>query len=95
MSETSIEIGRVVRSKAGRDKNGVYIIVEVIDRDYVMIANGADRSIDKPKKKKIKHLEPKPYIAFDIKVKLENGRKVFDGEIKKSLKSLGYELKGG
>ncbi len=96
MTEESVmEVGRVVRSKAGRDKGGIYLVIKVIDEDYVLIANGANRSIDKPKKKKVKHLQPRPDTIFYLKEKLLSGERVLDAELRKSLKSLGYDLKGG
>jgi Ribosomal protein L14E/L6E/L27E len=48
--------GQFVLSIAGRDKNRLFIITEIVDETYVMIADGMLRSINKPKKKKLKHL---------------------------------------
>lgn len=91
MMEHPWEIGSVVLAKAGRDKGKAFLIVGTLGETYVLIANGTSRSIDKPKKKKRRHLELKPHQVPDIQEKIQNGRKVFDAEIKKSLKSLGYE----
>lgn len=51
-----LTIGQFVRSKAGRDKSRVFIIVDVIDDQYVMVADGDLRRIGNPKRKKVKHL---------------------------------------
>ncbi len=51
-----LTIGQFVRSKAGRDKGRVFIIVDVIDDQYVLVADGDLRRIGNPKKKKVKHL---------------------------------------
>lgn len=48
--------GAVVKSKAGRDKFRHFVVIEVIDEEYVTIADGDLRKVDAPKKKKIKHL---------------------------------------
>lgn len=80
-----MQIGRVVLAKAGRDRGNLFVIVDVIDHEYVFIANGTNRTIDKPKKKKIKHLEPSPDVLSGIRDKILEGRKVFDAEIRKSL----------
>lgn len=48
--------GAIVRSKAGRDKFRFFVVIDVVDNDYVTIADGDLRKIDSPKKKKIKHL---------------------------------------
>jgi large subunit ribosomal protein L14e len=57
MTQGEFEVGRVVLAKAGRDKGKAFIIIQRLDDEYVLIADGAGRTIDKPKKKKIKHLK--------------------------------------
>nr|MBO2493741.1 RNA-binding protein [Clostridia bacterium] len=86
-----MDIGRVVLAKAGRDKGKHFVIVGRMDENYVLIANGKSRSIDKPKKKKIKHLEAKPHVLYNVREKILSGQKVFDAELRKSLEALGYE----
>lgn len=49
--------GQFVLSIAGRDKNRIFMVVDTIDENYVLIADGMLRSINKPKKKKLKHLK--------------------------------------
>lgn len=49
-------IGRVVYSKAGRDAKRSFIIAEVINENYVWIVDGDLRKLEKPKKKKMRHL---------------------------------------
>jgi ribosomal protein L14E/L6E/L27E len=91
MTEGEFQIGRVVLAKAGRDKGHAFIIIKRLDDDYVLIADGVGRTIDKPKKKKTKHLTPKPFLVKELKDKIEDGKQVLDADIRKSLKSLGYE----
>lgn len=50
------EIGMLAKSKAGHDKDRVYIIIEV-DEAYVYLADGVIRTIDSPKRKKRKHVQ--------------------------------------
>ena len=50
-------IGKLVCSKAGRDKGKYYIITDILeDSRYVYVVDGIYRPLEKPKKKKIKHL---------------------------------------
>ena len=49
--------GNIVLSKAGRDKGKYFVVLGVIDDNFVLIADGDLRKVDNPKKKKIKHLE--------------------------------------
>ena len=53
--------GLVVRSAAGRDKGGLFTVVEV-DGDYAMICDGRHRRLEHPKRKKWKHLVPSTTI---------------------------------
>jgi LSU ribosomal protein L14E len=44
-------LGRVVLSAAGRDKDRYFIIVDIVDDNYVLVADGRLRPESKPKKK--------------------------------------------
>ena len=50
-------LGGVCVSQAGHDKGRTYVIVKVIDPEFVLVADGVYRSIKTPKKKRIKHLK--------------------------------------
>lgn len=66
--------GDVVRSVAGHDSGKRFVVLEVIDEQYVLIADGKTRTVEKPKKKKNKHLRPVPgcQIKIDPDTKLQN-----------------------
>jgi len=49
--------GQIALSLAGRDKGRLFQIVEIPDVNYALIADGQLRKIDKPKRKKLKHLK--------------------------------------
>ena len=51
------KIGDIVLALAGRDGDRLFAVVGIVDKDYVLIANGRSRRIDSPKKKKIKHIK--------------------------------------
>ena len=48
------QIGDLVRSAAGRDKDSFYIVVN-IEADFLYLADGKHKLMDKPKKKRKKH----------------------------------------
>lgn len=50
------ETGMLAMSKAGHDKNQIYIISRVEDA-YVYLVDGKIRTLDRPKKKKKKHIQ--------------------------------------
>ena len=52
-----IKVGQVVISKAGRDKEGFFVVLEVIDDRYLLLADGKRRTLDNPKRKKAMHLQ--------------------------------------
>ncbi len=84
----SVTLGQVVVSKAGRDTGRKFIVVNVIDDFFVEVSDGSLRRLDKPKKKKIKHL-----IITDQKVeylaeKLRSNMKITNAEIRRALTSL-------
>ena len=47
----------IVRSKAGRDK-GQWMAVLSIEGEFAVVANGRSRPIERPKRKRCKHLAP-------------------------------------
>ena len=47
----SIVKGSIVRAKAGRDKDGFFVVLGT-DGEYAFIADGKRRGVQKPKKKK-------------------------------------------
>lgn len=47
----------MVISTAGHDKGGVFAVVGPMLGDYALIADGKVRKLEKPKKKKLKHLK--------------------------------------
>ena len=57
MKTYPIEIGSVVRSMAGRDQGRLFIVIQEIDDDFVLIANGRLRGMVRLKKKRRRHLK--------------------------------------
>ena len=78
-------LGVVVYSKAGRDIDRKFIIMDIINEEYVYIADGDLRKVEKPKRKKIKHLIITDQVFDDVLSK----KTVSNSEIRKFLQSLG------
>lgn len=83
-----IKAGSLVRSKAGRDKGGLFIVLAV-DGDYVYMADGDLRRVEKPKKKKIKHLQLSYTVSEHISDKLLKNGSVTNSEVRKALAQTG------
>ncbi|NLK72043.1 MAG: hypothetical protein GX285_03365 [Clostridiales bacterium] len=84
-----LSLGQVVSSKAGRDKDRLFIVVDILDDQYVLIADGDLRKIEKPKKKKVKHLLIQNTIHAEIKEKLEKNQKIDNIYLRRELEKLG------
>jgi len=78
-------IGRVVVSKAGRDVGELFVIIDILDDKYVFISNGSQRSIEKPKKKKIKHLEYTSVMAEQIRDTIISDKELTNSMVKEFL----------
>lgn len=63
-------VGRIVKAKAGRDKDQFFIIKELEGR-FAYIVNGKSRKVDKPKKKKLIHLAPTLAVVQEFKTNRE------------------------
>ena len=80
----NITISDVVVSKAGHDQDQwFYVIGE--DQDFLLLANGKDRPLDKPKRKKRKHVEKVLRSETRVAEKLRLGDKVLNGELRRDL----------
>lgn len=49
-------IGRFVSSKAGHDKNRIYVVV-ACDGEFVSLCDGEHRTCTNPKRKRVKHIQ--------------------------------------
>lgn len=81
-------IGRLAYSISGRDKDKLFIILGIINKDYVYISDGKLRPTERPKKKKIKHLIITNNTAEEIKSILEVGDKVSNNTVKKVIERM-------
>jgi ribosomal protein L14E/L6E/L27E len=84
-----VSVGQIVKSKAGRDKDRTFVIIGVVDQQYVLVADGDLRKVDKPKKKKVRHLAKYNIVSEDIKQKIDNNDKVSNLLLRRELEKLG------
>ena len=83
--------GRVVLSTQGRDEGRYFIVLEVIDESFVLMADGLTRKLNHPKKKKIKHLRPKPIVVNVDGSTLPN-KYLQDSDLRRYLRENGLEI---
>ena len=80
----------VVRSAAGRDKGNLFFVLET-EGEFLLLADGRRRRVERPKRKKRKHVEaaaaPRSKTAESIKC----GSPVSNREVRRVL----AQLRGG
>ncbi|WP_238884312.1 KOW domain-containing RNA-binding protein [Clostridium sp. YIM B02551] len=84
-------VGRLVFSKAGRDKDKPYIVVSVLDDNYVALANGSTKLSEMPKKKRLKHLNLTDILDRTLEKEIISKDKSLDLKIKRFIKLEGID----
>ena len=90
-AKPDITISDVVVSTAGRDQGEWFYVINE-DPVYLFLANGKDRPLDKPKRKKRKHVEKVLRSETRVAEKLRLGDKVLNSELRRDLAYLSREL---
>ena len=85
-----VDKSSVIVSKAGRDMGQLFYVIDT-DEQYVYLADGKSRRLEKPKRKKRKHVEQVPRTESRIAEKIRNGEKVLNSELRKELASIGQK----
>ena len=79
-----IIISDVVVSTAGRDAGELFYVIDA-DPLYLMLANGKDRTLDKPKRKKRRHVQKVLRSETRVAAKISSGNKVLNSELRRDL----------
>ena len=88
---SDLTIADVVLSTAGRDAGNLFYVLEA-DGIWLTLANGKDRTIEKPKKKKRKHTRKVLRSETRVAEKLRTGDKVLNSELRRDLAYISREL---
>ena len=84
-------ISDVVVSTAGRDQGKLFYVVGT-DPVYLFLANGKDRTLEKPKRKKRKHIQKVLRSETRVAEKLRLGDKVLNSELRRDLAYFSREM---
>lgn len=84
-------IGSLVKSRAGRDKGRFFVILSIQDENYVYIADGDLRKIERPKKKKLKHLDVSKRVLDEFLLKINNNQPNLNSELRKVILCIAIE----
>lgn len=88
-----LEPGRLVTSKAGRDRGKPMLVYRVLDDGFVLVVDGEGRSVAKPKRKNPRHLQPHSLVADELGAKWRRGETADDAEVRAALSVLVAKLK--
>lgn len=83
--------GYFARSLSGHDKGKLYLIIEGTEEtgteDYVYLTDGRLKGVEKPKKKKVKHIQVIHTCNEKIASLIENGQPIRNEDIKYAIKT--------
>ena len=81
---TDYMISDVVRSLAGRDAEELFYVIGT-EGEFLLLADGKHRTLDKPKRKKRRHVQKVLRSETRVAAKLVSGDKVLNSELRKDL----------
>ena len=76
--------GDVVRSLAGHDKDSLFCVVST-EGDFLLLANGKERKLNSPKRKRVKHAVRAGTSDHPVFSRIRSGEPVGDNELRKAL----------
>ena len=81
----------IIESLAGRDKGKLFYVMDV-EENYVLIADGKGRKLENPKRKKLKHVRRVSRTETRVALKIQNGDKVLNSELRRDLATFGQQF---
>jgi len=80
----NIEAGSLVLSVAGRDKGKLFVVLG-LENEFCYLSDGKLRKLERPKKKKLKHVQPTGKAIEALRNKIVLGERLTNAEIRKSI----------
>ena len=90
-AKPDIIISDVVETTAGRDAGQWFYVIDA-DPVFLLLANGKDRTLEKPKRKKRKHVQKVLRSETRVAEKIRSGDKVLNGELRRDLAFLARQM---
>ena len=87
MKANGAETGRVVLVTQGHDAGSICAVLKVIDEKTVLLVDGKNRTLQKPKRKNVLHLRAYP-LTIAVEGKGGSGGAIADSDIRKQLKNV-------
>ena len=80
----------IVRSTAGRDKGKLFFVLDG-EGEYLLLADGKTRKLERPKRKKRRHVRFVSHGDCRVAEKIRRGESLTDSELRRTLARLGGE----
>ena len=90
-AQPDIQISDVVLSTAGHDQGAIFDVIGM-EGEYLILADGKGRSLEKPKRKKRRHIQKVLRSETRVAEKIRSGDKVLNGELRRDLAFLAREF---
>ena len=85
MMQSDIVTSDVVAALCGRDKGALMMVVDIDSEGYALLADGKLRKIEKPKRKKLKHIRLVTHSDCRVAQKIRAGERLSNSEIRRAL----------
>ena len=79
-----IDRSSLIVSKAGRDKGQLFFVIDA-DEQYVYLADGKSRKLEKPKRKKRRHVLFVSEDSSRLADKIKRSEKITNSELRRTL----------
>ena len=79
------KMGMLATSLAGHDKGKTYVVLSV-DEQYVYLVDGTFKTLQNPKKKKMKHVQMNHIVSAWIQNLMNENKKINDSDIIRALR---------
>ena len=74
----------IVKSAAGRDEGDIFFVLDT-QEEYLLLADGKSRRVEKPKKKKCKHVTFVGESHSVVAEKIRSSEKITNSELRKAI----------
>ena len=88
---SDIQIADVVIATAGREKGKLFYVLDM-DAEFLILVNGKDRTLERPKRKKLRHVDKVLRSETRVAEKIRQGDKVLNSELRRDLAYLSREM---
>lgn len=75
---------QIVRSCAGHDRGALFCVLDT-DGDFLLLADGKQRTVTSPKRKKRRHVAPAGTSGHPAIQKIQSGEPVSDRELRRAI----------